>query len=226
VADRRSSGHVGDRAKQDLSDPDVITAFAAKMGTERRLTALYLLTVADIRGTSPRVWNNWKGKLLEDLFHATRAVLAGTSPTQTIMDSVEARRMEARRLLRLYAVPENAEANLWRNLDTPYFQRHTAEEIAWHARHLYWRAGRTAPWSRRGSRDGAGLQVFVYLQDQGAVCAAMRILRPRGALDHRGQDPHDARGLRARYVRVERPSQTAARRTAKYCRWWVRAPRC
>ena len=38
---------------------------------ERRLTALYLLTVADIRGTSPKVWNAWKGKLLEDLYRAT-----------------------------------------------------------------------------------------------------------------------------------------------------------
>ena len=54
--------------KQDLSDPDVIRNFAALVGDTRKLTALYLLTVADIRGTSPKVWNAWKGKLLEDLF--------------------------------------------------------------------------------------------------------------------------------------------------------------
>ena len=160
--------------KQDLSDPNVIATFARKMGTERRLSALYLLTVADIRGTSPKVWNNWKGKLLEDLYHATRAVLAGTSPTRTIMDSVEARQTEARRLLRLYAVPESTEANLWRNLDTPYFQRHTAEEIAWHARHLYWRADTTAPVVKaRLSREGAGLQVLVYLPDQKELFARL-----------------------------------------------------
>ncbi|OYY57910.1 MAG: [protein-PII] uridylyltransferase, partial [Hydrogenophilales bacterium 28-61-11] len=63
--------------KEDTSDPDVIAAFAARMGDSRRLTALYLLTVADIRGTSPKVWNAWKGKLLEDLYHATLAKLAG-----------------------------------------------------------------------------------------------------------------------------------------------------
>ena len=61
--------------KADLSDPDVIMRFAAKVGTERRLTALYLLTVADIRGTSPKVWNAWKGKLLEDLYKATARAL-------------------------------------------------------------------------------------------------------------------------------------------------------
>ena len=41
--------------KEDLSDGEVITAFATMVGNERRLTALYLLTVADIRGTSPKV---------------------------------------------------------------------------------------------------------------------------------------------------------------------------
>ncbi|MEP7329812.1 MAG: ACT domain-containing protein, partial [Betaproteobacteria bacterium] len=156
------------------SDPEVIAAFARKMGTERKLTALYLLTVADIRGTSPTVWNAWKGKLLEDLYHAARAVLTGTSATRTIMDSVEASRTEATRLLRLYAVPPEAERTLWRNLDTPYFQRHSADEIAWHARHLYWRIDAPMPVVKaRLARDGAGLQVFVYLPDQPELFARL-----------------------------------------------------
>ncbi|MEO8344078.1 MAG: [protein-PII] uridylyltransferase [Betaproteobacteria bacterium] len=153
--------------KQDLTDPAVVAEFARKVGTQRRLDALYLLTVADIRGTSPKVWNAWKAKLLEDLYHGARAALAGEEPTRTIMDSVEARRDDARRLLRLYAVPDGAEAGLWRHLDTPYFQRHTAEEIAWHARHLYWRIEVTTPVVKaRLARDGTGLQVLVYLPDQ------------------------------------------------------------
>jgi len=153
--------------KQDISDPDVVTAFAAKVGNERRLTALYILTVADIRGTSPRVWNAWKAQLLEDLFHATRRVLAGESATRTLDDSLQQRQDEARRLLRLYAVPEDAERALWRHLDTPYFLRHSAEEIAWHARHLYWRVEETAPVVKvRLARSGAGLQVLLYLPDQ------------------------------------------------------------
>ena len=63
--------------KQDLSDPDVIDAFAKLVKDERHLTALYLLTVADIRGTSPKVWNAWKAKLLEDLYRITLRVLGG-----------------------------------------------------------------------------------------------------------------------------------------------------
>ena len=63
--------------KKDISDMDVIADFARRVRNERRLIALYLLTVADIRGTSPKVWNAWKGKLLEDLFWATRRHLYG-----------------------------------------------------------------------------------------------------------------------------------------------------
>jgi len=160
--------------KQDITDPAVVDAFAAKIGDERRLIALYLLTVADIRGTSPKVWNAWKGKLLEDLFNAARATLIAGTSERTIHDSIAERQREAHRLLRLYAVPDGAEARLWRELDTPYFQRHTADEIAWHARHLYWRIDGTAPVVKvRLARDGAGLQALVYLPDQKALFARL-----------------------------------------------------
>ncbi|MEO8847004.1 MAG: [protein-PII] uridylyltransferase [Casimicrobiaceae bacterium] len=158
--------------KSDLSDPEVIAAFASRVRDARHLAALYLLTVADIRGTSPKVWNAWKAQLLEELFTATRRVLAGGDAGRTLQDSVQQRQDEARALLRLYAVPEGAEAALWRTLDIAYFQRHTADEIAWHARHLYWRADRSEPVvEARLSRAGAGLQVLLYLPDQKEVFA-------------------------------------------------------
>ncbi|MEO6928640.1 MAG: [protein-PII] uridylyltransferase [Casimicrobiaceae bacterium] len=158
--------------KSDLSDPEVIAAFASRVHDERHLAALYLLTVADIRGTSPKVWNAWKAQLLEELFNATRRVLAGGDASRSLQDSVQQRQDEARALLRLYAVPEGAEAALWRTLDIAYFQRHTADEIAWHARHLYWRAERSDPVvEARLSRAGAGLQVLLYLPDQKEVFA-------------------------------------------------------
>jgi len=158
--------------KQDLSDPDVVAAFAAKVGTDERLVLLYIFTVADIRGTSPKVWNAWKAQLLEDLFNATRRVLSGGDARRTLGDSLHARQADAQRLLRLYAVPDGAEGKLWRHLDTPYFQRHTADEIAWHARNLYWRVDRTEPVVKaRLSRTGAGLQALVYMPDQTALFA-------------------------------------------------------
>ena len=158
--------------KQDIGNPAVVAAFAARVGTERCLAALYLLTVADIRGTSPRVWNAWKAKLLEDLFHATLSHLTGRGATRTLDDSLEARRSEAVRQLRLYAVPDGAEQALWRKLDSVYFLRHSADEIAWHARQLYARVDGHEPVVRsRLSRSGVGLQVMVYLPDQKEIFA-------------------------------------------------------
>ena len=153
--------------KQDITDPNVVAAFVSRVKTERRLAALYLLTVADIRGTSPRVWNAWKAKLLEDLFHAANARLAGDTGGRGLQDSLDARRAEAARRLRLYAVPEGAEEKLWQRLDAVYFQRHSADEIAWHARHLYFRVDGAEPVVKtRLAREGAGLQVMIYLPDQ------------------------------------------------------------
>jgi [protein-PII] uridylyltransferase len=120
--------------KQDLSDPDVIAAFAQRVGNERNLTALYLFTVADIRGTSPKVWNAWKGKLLEDLYRLTLRALGGRAPDADAM--VEARKREALQTLALYALPHEAHKALWATLDVGYFMRHDASDLAWHARQL------------------------------------------------------------------------------------------
>jgi [protein-PII] uridylyltransferase len=120
--------------KQDLSDPDVIAAFAKRVGNERYLTALYLFTVADIRGTSPKVWNAWKGKLLEDLYRLTLRTLGGRAPDASA--EVEARKREALQTLALYALPHEAHKALWDTMDVGYFMRHDASDLAWHARQL------------------------------------------------------------------------------------------
>jgi len=151
--------------KQDIADPEVIRAFAARVADERHLTALYLLTVADIRGTSPKVWNAWKSKLLENLYWSTRNLLAGTE--YSVATSLQARQDEARAKLRLYAVPENSQDRLWKQLDDPYFLRHEPQEIAWHTRLLYYRPDSTDPVVKaRFSPAGEGLQVMIYVPDQ------------------------------------------------------------
>ncbi len=158
--------------KQDLSDPEVARTFAKTVQTERRLTALYLLTVADIRGTSPKVWNAWKGKLLEDLFRMTMLQLRGDAPPQ--MHGVGERQEEARRLLRYRGLARDSEAALWEQLDTPYFMRHDAEEIAWHTRTLHYRPTSDSPVIKaRLNPVGEGLQVMVFCPDQPELFARL-----------------------------------------------------
>ncbi|HEU4459727.1 MAG TPA: [protein-PII] uridylyltransferase [Methylibium sp.] len=151
--------------KEDLSDAAVIEGFAAKVGDERTLTALYLLTVADIRGTSPKVWNAWKGKLLEDLYRACLRALGGAKPGTE--SEIEARRQEALHVLNLYSLPAGVHAPLWKTLELSYFLRHDAADIAWHARALHAHIDEGKAIVRaRPSSVGEGLQVLVYAPDQ------------------------------------------------------------
>jgi len=192
VAEHLSMSQVAQ--KQDLSDPEVIRAFARRVGDERRLTALYLLTVADIRGTSPKVWNAWKGKLLEDLYRFTLRVLGGREPDA--MAEVETRKREALTQLALHALPFEAEKGLWSTLDVSYFMRHDAADIAWHTRQLsrvladaHKQGQPVSPQVRaRVSPLGEGLQVMVYTADQPDLFA-----RICGYFDQAGFNILDAR---------------------------------
>ena len=174
--------------KSDLSDPKVIADFAKRVGTERRLTALYLLTVADIRGTSPKVWNAWKGKLLEDLYRYTARILGGHAPDHDA--EVEARKRDALVILALHSMPFEVHKALWATLDISYFMRHEAGDIAWHTKHLSRYVHTTKPIvrARRSPPGGAGLQVMVYTHDQPDLFA-----RICGYFEHGGFSVLDAR---------------------------------
>ncbi|OIP17778.1 MAG: [protein-PII] uridylyltransferase [Comamonadaceae bacterium CG2_30_59_20] len=173
--------------KSDLSDPDVIAAFAKRVGNERYLTSLYLFTVADIRGTSPKVWNAWKGKLLEDLYRLTLRVLGGHAPDPHV--EVETRKREALIQLALHAQPFEAHKVLWNTVDVGYFMRHDASDIAWHTRQLsrHVNSGKSIVRARL-SPLGEGLQVLVYTPDQPDLFA-----RICGYFEHRGFSILDAR---------------------------------
>jgi [protein-PII] uridylyltransferase len=151
--------------KQDIADPEVVGRFAELVGDERRLTALYLLTVADIRGTSPRVWSSWKGKLLEDLFRMTRRRLGGDALPATAV--LERRTRDARRTLDLYGISAAAHQPLWQQLDVVYFMRNSAREIAWHTRTLlaHLNTGRAIVRSRLAA-TGDAVEVLIYVRDQ------------------------------------------------------------
>ncbi len=155
--------------KEDLSDTELIAGFAAAMGDARHLAALYLLTVADIRGTSPKVWNAWKARLLEDLYHATLASLNGRTQND---GNIEAKQTDARTQLALYGLPKHAADDLWKHLDARYFLRFGTRDIAWQARMLWRRANTASAIVRaRLSPVGEGIQVLVYAPDRPDIFA-------------------------------------------------------
>jgi [protein-PII] uridylyltransferase len=121
--------------------------------------------VADIRGTSPKVWNAWKGKLLEDLYRITLRVLGGEAPSAD--RELKNRQDEALRTLRLYGLPSDAHNALWKQLDVAYFLRHDASTIAWQTRALYDKLDSHVPIVKcRLAPIGEGLQITVYAQDE------------------------------------------------------------
>lgn len=155
--------------KQDLSDHDVIVAFARRCGETRRLTALYLLTVADIRGTSPRIWNAWKDKLTQELYLAARRVL---EKGHVQPDSVEQKKEAARAQLRLYGFMPGAEEALWQRLDDVYFMRQDSRAIAWQTRRLLPLVAKQAHIVRaRLAEVGEGVEVMVFAPDVKALFA-------------------------------------------------------
>lgn len=155
--------------KQDLGDPEVIRAFAAHCGDLKRLTSLYLLTISDIRGTSPKVWNAWKEKLTRELYLAARHVLEKGSPE---IDGIEEKKEQARAQLRLYGYPAGAEEKLWQRLDDVYFLRQDARDIAWQTRRLLPLLSRQNLIVRaRLAPVGEGVEVLVFAPDEQALFA-------------------------------------------------------
>jgi [protein-PII] uridylyltransferase len=185
--------------KEDLSDPEVIPPSRA-VGNERYLTALYLLTVADIRGTSPKVWNAWKGKLLEDLYRLTVRAWAARARRRRRDRGAQARGAGQ---LALHALPFEAHKPLWDTLDVSYFMRHDAGDIAWHTRHpldAEVAHGRATPRNTcihrarapvAGGRRPAG--AGVHARPARPVRPHLRLLRPGGFHPGR-QDPHHRNG--------------------------------
>ncbi|MDI1299624.1 [protein-PII] uridylyltransferase [Methylotenera sp.] len=156
--------------KSDLSDPSVIETFSRFVQNERRLVALYLLTVADIRGTSPLVWNAWKARLLESLFNATKHALA--NQLLYVQQAITTRKSEAAERLNKFGLSRHSYEHLWEKFGSNYFIRHESDEIAWHSRLLTPHLNTTHAIVRaRLSPSGDGIQVMIYSKDQNDLFA-------------------------------------------------------
>jgi [protein-PII] uridylyltransferase len=156
--------------KSDLSDPAIIEQFAKLVKNERRLTALYLLTVADVRGTSPNVWNAWKARLLENLFLETRQILNNQS--FSVQEAIKDRQRKASTKLSKYGLSQSAYTDFWNEVGEAYFSRYSSNEIAWQTRLLIPHVYSEKPIVRAHlSREGDGIEVMIYTKNQQDIFA-------------------------------------------------------
>ena len=173
--------------KEDTTDPEVVSRFAKTVATRERLDGLFLLTVADIRGTSPKVWNTWKQRLITELYQSARNVLDGDSAPRTRAGVFAEHRTRACEIAARAGVPESAREAFWKQLNIVYFLRHSPEDIAWHAAELAQTPDPESPVVRcrtisgtpatdtgpldastdtAGHADTAGLEVLLYTRDR------------------------------------------------------------
>lgn len=115
--------------KQDINDPDVIARFCQEVNSMEKLIALYLLTVADIRGTNMKIWNSWKAQLLENLFQAASRHLAGQHHNK--QNIAHNRKQHAFELLKQKNHSDKQIRQLWQVLGDAYFVYYHDDAIAW-----------------------------------------------------------------------------------------------
>ncbi|NIR30636.1 MAG: [protein-PII] uridylyltransferase [Gammaproteobacteria bacterium] len=158
--------------RQDIHDPAVVNQFAAEVGNRERLDYLYLLSVADIRGTNPKLWNDWKDTLLRDLYDsALRVLRRGLENPIDAAELVEETRAQARRLLETQPEIGDAVETLWRTLEDDYFLMSSPDEIAWQTRAILVASKPDLPLVMVRQGRG-GTEVFTYTWDQEFLFAA------------------------------------------------------
>lgn len=154
--------------KLDLSDPKVIQVFAEKVMNKENLTSLYLLTVADIRATSPHVWNQWKATLLKNLFQYTLNYLEEDNRSHA--DLITKRKAKAASILETYNIGGHHYKTLWKSFGEDYFYKYTEEEIAWQTRLLFSHTAPTKPIIRvRHRPNGEGIEVLIYKKNTALI---------------------------------------------------------
>ena len=178
--------------KKDIHDPAVIHDFARLMGDQMHLDYLYLLTVADIRATNPKLWNTWRDSLLWQLYEATRRALRrGLDHPIDKEERIREIQVQARQRLHVTKIDEARINRVWESFGDDYFLRHSADEITWHTRAILKKGYDERPVvMARADPNRGGTEIFIYTLDQDNLFALITSI-----LDQLGLTILDARIL-------------------------------
>jgi len=177
--------------KKDISDPKVIHEFAKHVGDQTHLDYLYVLTVADVRGTNPKLWNNWKASLFSEFYERTKQALRRGLESPIDKDELIAEtQTTARELLKRAGVTEKTLMEVWHRFTDVYFLRHTPEDIAWHTQLL----------AEREPKDNSSLVAVLQRTERGGTAISTytpqtqhSFARTTALLDQLGLNIVDAR---------------------------------
>ncbi len=175
--------------KKDISDPDIIHDFARRVGDQTHLDYLYVLTVADVRGTNPKLWNAWKARLFEEFYERTKRALRRGLETPVDQEELIRETQEQARA-DMPTITQEQTAKVWSQWTDAYFLRYTPEEIAW----------QTSVLASRDPGDDTPLVAVRQLTDRGGTAVLTytphrlhSFARTTAVLDQMGLNVVDAR---------------------------------
>ncbi len=152
--------------RKDISDPDVVRDFARQVGSINMLNYLYLLTVADIRSTNPKLWNSWKDALLKQLYTSSKQVLRrGIDIAPDIDEIIQENRDAAFEEMQDLKFDIDNINTLCKQLPGDYFLRHRPLEIRWHINTILSNPGSEILVNIRQARYTHTTKVFVYCDE-------------------------------------------------------------
>jgi len=154
--------------KKDIHDPVVINEFARLVGDQRHLDCLYVLTVADIRATNPKLWNAWRAALLWQLYESTRRALRrGLENPIDKEECIREAQVHAHAQLLQHGISSARIWALWEGFGDDYFLRHTSEEIVWHSRAILQKTDdQQSLVLIRQDRERGGTCIFIFARDR------------------------------------------------------------
>ena len=154
--------------REDIDDPEVIMKFAQIVRDQIHLNYLYVLTVADICGTNPELWNSWRRTLLSNLYHRTLHELRrGDEKPLHINTRIKDTKQEALQLFENEKFDPKNINNLWKTIGNDYFIRHQPEEIAWHTAAILQHKDNNIPLAIvKNFPSRGGTLIFLYMKDK------------------------------------------------------------
>jgi [protein-PII] uridylyltransferase len=163
--------------RKDINDDTVIQKFAKRMQSIEFLDYLYLLTVADIRATSPKLWNSWKDSLLKELYSNTQRVLRrGLNAPSDEAETISSKQEAARATLLAKGLNNEIINKVWRTISKDYFLRFSVDDSVWHTIAIASCSNDELPLVLlRSHTSHGGAEIFCYVNDRAgtfAVCTA------------------------------------------------------